>query len=62
MSKLAWYVVIMLAIDILLYIARFGVAIIKSAKQDASPSDDSTLQGTETTSSSVDGSVQPPSA
>lgn len=62
MSKLAWYVVIMLAIDILLYIARFGVAIIKSAKQDASPSDDSTPQDTETTSSSVDGSVQPPSA
>jgi hypothetical protein len=62
MSKLAWYVVIMLAIDILLYIARFGVAIIKSAKQDASPSDDSTPQDTDTTSSSVDGSVQPPSA
>lgn len=62
MSKLVWYVVIMLAIDILLYIARFGVAIIKSSKQDTGPSESSAPQATETTSGSSDGSANPPSA
>ncbi len=62
MSKLAWYVVIMLTIDILLYIARFGVAIIKSAKKDDAPSEGSAPQKTDTTSVSSDASTTPPSA
>ena len=37
MSKLAWYVVIMVAIDVLLYIARFCVKAAKSAKRDDGP-------------------------
>lgn len=62
MSKLAWYVVIMVAIDVLLYLARFCVKAAKTAKKDAAPSAGSAPQETDTPSGSVDGSVQPPSA
>ena len=59
MSKLAWYVVIMLAIDILLYIARFGVVIIKSAKKDDGPAAGSVPQNASVSSYA---SANPPSA
>ena len=62
MSKLAWYVVIMIAIDVVLYIARFGVAIIKSAKKDDGPSEGSAPSETDTTAGSDDGAANPPSA
>ena len=62
MSKLAWYVVIMVAIDVLLYLARFCVKAAKNAKKDDAPSEGSAPRDTETTSGSVEGSVQPPSA
>ena len=62
MSKLAWDVVIMVAIDVLLYLARFCVKAAKTAKKDNAPSEGSTPRDTETTSGSLDGSVQPPSA
>lgn len=39
MSKLAWYVVIMVGIDVLLYIARFAVKAAKRAKKDDGPSE-----------------------
>lgn len=59
MSKLAWYVVIMVAIDVLLYIARFCVKAAKSAKK---PSEESAPTATDTTSGSDDGASNPPSA
>lgn len=62
MSKLAWYVVVMVAIDVLLYLARFCVKAAKSAKTADVHSEGGAPQEAETTSSSVDGSVQPPSA
>ncbi len=62
MSKLAWYVVVMIAIDVVLYIARFGVAIIKSAKNDDGLPAGSTTQETDATSGSADVSATPPSA
>lgn len=62
MSKLAWYVVIMIAIDVVLYIARFGVAIIKSTKKDDGPSEESAPQDKDTTTDSDGVSANPPSA
>lgn len=62
MSKLAWYVVIMVTIDVLLYIARFCVKAAKTAKKDDSPSEGTAPQGTEPTSVSSDASANPPSA
>ena len=62
MSKLAWYVVIMVAIDVLLCLARFIVKAEKSAKKDAGPSEGSASQATDTPSVSSDASAPPPSA
>ncbi|MBR4252130.1 MAG: hypothetical protein IKQ15_07535 [Kiritimatiellae bacterium] len=62
MSKLAWYVVIMVAIDVLLCIARFCERAAKSAKTADVPSEGSAPRDTGTTSGSAYGSVQPPSA
>lgn len=60
MSQLAWYVVIMVAIDVLLYLARFCVKAAKSEKKDDAPSAGSAPQEMETTS--VSASANPPSA
>lgn len=62
MGKLAWYVVIMVAIDVLLYLARFAVKAAKSAKKDDDPSEGTAPRETETTSVSPDASAPPPSA
>jgi hypothetical protein len=45
MSKLAWYVVVMVAIDVSLYIARFAVKAAKSAKKEDGPPDKTPLSG-----------------
>ena len=62
MSKLAWYVVIMVAIDVLLYIARFCVKAAKSARMADVPPEGSATQEADPTSGSANGSIQPPSA
>ena len=62
MSKLAWYVVIMVAVDVLLYIARFCVKAAKSAKKADGPSEEGSPQDTATTSTSSDASQNPTSA
>lgn len=62
MSKLAWYVVIMVVIDVLLCLARFVVKAEKSTKKDDAPSEGSATQETETTPVSSEGSANPPSA
>lgn len=62
MSKLAWYVVIMVAIDVLLCLARFIVKAEKRAKKDGDPSEGSAPQETETPTVSSEGSPTPPTA
>ena len=62
MGKLAWYVVVMVAIDVVLYLARFCVKAAKSAKTAGVPPAGSAAQEAGPTSGSAGGSVQPPSA
>ena len=62
MSKLTWYVVIMVALDVLLCIARFCERASKSAKKDDDPSEGTAPRETATTSVSPDASAPPPSA
>lgn len=60
MSKLACYVVIMVSIDVLLYLARFAVKAAKSTKKEDAPSEGTTPQETDTTT--VSAAANPPSA
>lgn len=62
MSKLAWYVVIMVAIDVLLCLARFCEKASKNAKKDNPPSEGTAPRGTDTASVPSDASANSPSA
>ncbi len=62
MGKLAWYVVIMVAIDVLLCLARFCEKAAKSARKGDGPPAGSPPQEATPTSGSDNGSSDSPSA